>query len=303
MRLAFAFLLFSAFLSVPSAFGQSRDNLAAQTSNAQASLQRASVTTDAPLFVRPDANLTPLRVARAGTVINVLSSEGDWYQVEFQDPQYGRRVGFIHKSQARLMAAPLPEPMDLSIRDSAAEPARPNADSARGLPPLRIVEGSGTPAAELSIGYTVLFGGDEAVPMGWYADVAGNPTSNIGLVGQVTGSYKSVTESGIDALLSIYSFMGGARVNGRFQSATPFFHVLFGGIRASGSTNLDGRLPYNVGVSQTQSVVQIGGGVNVLGSQAATGVRLGGDYLQVLGADGGYVVRVSAGIVLPFGNR
>ena len=53
--------------------------------------------TAAPLFVKPDTARTPLRFAKEGSILNVIASEGEWYRVEFHDPQWGRRVGYIEK--------------------------------------------------------------------------------------------------------------------------------------------------------------------------------------------------------------
>src|SRR6516225_699696 len=47
---------------------------------------QARVTVAAPIFLYPDPNRTPLRVADAGLAVVILKTEGDWYLVEFQDP-------------------------------------------------------------------------------------------------------------------------------------------------------------------------------------------------------------------------
>ena len=55
------------------------------------------------------------------------------------------------------------------------------------------------PKVELSGGYQFLnfsvSGANEAMPAGWYFDVAGNLTSMLGVVFQVGGNYKSFEES------------------------------------------------------------------------------------------------------------
>ena len=67
----------------------------------------------APIYLQPTSQ-TPLRVAAVGTVLKVLKEEGDWVQVEFNDPQWGPRVGWV---QAKLIEISTPglAPMDLSI--------------------------------------------------------------------------------------------------------------------------------------------------------------------------------------------
>ena len=42
--------------------------------------------------MKPDAAMSPLRVAKEGSVLNVIASEGEWYQIEFQDPRGTNRV-------------------------------------------------------------------------------------------------------------------------------------------------------------------------------------------------------------------
>ena len=80
---------------------------------AQALAPSATATSVAPIYLQPGAQ-TPLRVARAGTVFKVLQEEGEWVEVEFNDPQFGRRVGWVEKKLLRI-ARPELEPMDLSV--------------------------------------------------------------------------------------------------------------------------------------------------------------------------------------------
>jgi hypothetical protein len=59
-------------------------------------------TATAPVFLRPDTSLTPLRQLPAGTRLRVLDQTNDWVHVEFEDRQYGRRVGYIQKAFVRV---------------------------------------------------------------------------------------------------------------------------------------------------------------------------------------------------------
>ena len=81
----------------------------------------ATVTAQAPIYLRPGSEV-PLRVAAAGTLLKVLKEEGEWVEVEFNDPQYGRRVGWVQMKLIRI-ARPELQPMDLSVKDAA--PPRP----------------------------------------------------------------------------------------------------------------------------------------------------------------------------------
>jgi hypothetical protein len=62
----------------------------------------AVTTATTPIFLRADATLTPLRQVRAGTRLRVLDEGGDWVHVEFDDPQYGRRVGYVQRALVRI---------------------------------------------------------------------------------------------------------------------------------------------------------------------------------------------------------
>ena len=83
----------------------------------------ARVIADAPIYLKVGFT-TPLRVAAAGTTLRVLSESGDWTQVQFQDPQFGTRTGWISSALIR-RSQPNLEPIDLSILpppDAAAAP-------------------------------------------------------------------------------------------------------------------------------------------------------------------------------------
>jgi hypothetical protein len=79
----------------------------------------ATITTNAAIYTTsaPAANVSPVRVAALGTVLVVVAEEGDWLQIEFADPQRGRRTGWIRKEHARVSNPEL-MPMDLSIRNT-----------------------------------------------------------------------------------------------------------------------------------------------------------------------------------------
>jgi hypothetical protein len=90
---------------------------------------KATVTTAAPIFIQPGAQ-TPLRVATIGTSLRVLQEDGEWLEVEFNDPQFGRRVGWTHKKLVR-MSRPELEPMDLSVKEAAPAREAPAREFAR----------------------------------------------------------------------------------------------------------------------------------------------------------------------------
>lgn len=71
------------------------------------------VSADAPIFVVADEHRAPVRVAKAGSVLGFLGENAGWYNIEFDDPQYGRRVGYI---QAKYVRDSRLDPIDLSVR-------------------------------------------------------------------------------------------------------------------------------------------------------------------------------------------
>ena len=169
------------------------------------------------------------------------------------------------------------------------------------------------PKVELSGGYQFLnfslSGANEAMPAGWYFDVAGNLTSMLGVVFQVGGNYKSFEESatigGITATaaadLKVHDFLGGVRLNLRSNKAVvPFGQVLVGGIngsvKASASATIPGQAP--ITFDEEASGTQAGGGVN-FGLTDPIGLRAGADYLHVLApGDGAHLFRFHVGVAI-----
>jgi hypothetical protein len=55
----------------------------------------------APVYLKPDRARTPLRVLEAGTMVKILDAEGEWLRIEFADPQFGPRFGYVAKGLVR----------------------------------------------------------------------------------------------------------------------------------------------------------------------------------------------------------
>ena len=165
------------------------------------------------------------------------------------------------------------------------------------------------PAAELSFGYNFLqvAGKDDvdgqSLPAGWYGEIAGNMGSAVAVVGQATGNYKTIGVQGVNVDVGIHTFGGGLRFIGRNQGAAPFGQVLIGVMRTSVSSNVSGLLPFVVSDSSSSGFLQLGFGVNLMPG-APVGLRLGGDYIRVLGDENerANAVRFGLGIVLPIGR-
>ncbi len=78
----------------------------------------ATAAANTPVYIAPDTTRTPLRVAAQGTVFTVVGEEGEWTKVQFKDPQWGVRVGYVATSSLRFRRPEL-EPMDLSTTPPA----------------------------------------------------------------------------------------------------------------------------------------------------------------------------------------
>jgi hypothetical protein len=64
----------------------------------QPAVEAASIIETAPVYLRPDTRRVPLRTLSRGTSVRVLEEAGDWVRIEFSDPQYGPRVGWVQRT-------------------------------------------------------------------------------------------------------------------------------------------------------------------------------------------------------------
>jgi hypothetical protein len=99
------------------------------------------VLVNAPIFLLPDANRIPLRVAAVGTRVRVVEEQPEgWLKVEFTDPQFGPRVGYVETKFVRVERPEL-RPMDLSIAKQAPPATAPEPGS---VPHQRPAPGAST---------------------------------------------------------------------------------------------------------------------------------------------------------------
>ena len=107
------------------------------TAAAQSRSDRLTVVESAPIYLLPDSNRTPLRTAASGTLLELVTDEGAWLQVRFQDPQFGVRVGYVQEKFVRRPPPAELRAMDLSVREAPspgvntppAPPEQPGQDS------------------------------------------------------------------------------------------------------------------------------------------------------------------------------
>jgi len=175
------------------------------------------------------------------------------------------------------------------------------------------------PRAEFSAGWRLLNIPDaigtesETMPLGWYADVAGNLTQMFAVVGEVGGNYKNFNDVlaqlganvNVDVNVNVHTFMGGVRFSARQNPAfTPYVQALFGLAHAKtdveGQVTVAGRtISLNESMSDSEFAFDADGGVNIRLSDALA-LRVGAGYLRVGTSDGGNAFRFGAGVVIPF---
>lgn len=236
----------------------------------------------APIFLLPDASRQPLRVAREGSRLRVVSSSGEWVTVQFQDPQFGLRTGSIQRRFVRIDQPADMQPMDLSIPlpavpvppvpqpDRSSEPAAPRAarprarvrvepEAARGISTsegfyLGIgLEGDGLLSTEGGINSTTESGRGFGVGVGYgftrraslYFAVSGARMDSLDFVGTYALAH-------VDLGTRVHFRSGAGRV-------VPFVQAGLSG-RGIGATLYSGLRAYEV--SAGGAGVSFGGGLN-----------------------------------------
>jgi len=221
--------------------------------------QFATVTTNAPIYAAAQETPTPLRVAAVGSRLRVVSTEGDWVQVEYNDPQLGRRVGWVLRHYISLTSQDL-RPMDLSVPEAQPALAPPVPEQPNAVPAAPATSFQ-FPTWETSLGWSFLHAAGEFLDVnsavGWNVSVAGNVSPWLGIVGDATGNYKAGLTVANEPDLAIHTFIGGPRFSARSSPvAVPFAEFLVGFTRTS--FDIDG-----VGDSSTEFTIQPGGGIDI----------------------------------------
>ncbi len=152
------------------------------------------------------------------------------------------------------------------------------------------------PKAEVFGGYQftrISVEGASANFNGWNASVTGNVNKWLGLTGDFSGSYKSVT----GASGHIYSYAFGPTISLSHEgTVNPFVHALFGGVTAGGTVE-----GFGSGNSNGLTIMA-GGGVDAkLSPRLAFRVaQFDWVYYRIEGTSESKNIRLSTGIVLRF---
>jgi opacity protein-like surface antigen len=173
----------------------------------------AIVTTTAPIYLMPDTTRTPLRMAAVNTRLRVINEQHDWVQVEFQDPQFGRRIGYIQAGFVDIVRSEM-RPMDLSVPDapspvSATRPmpqASPRVDFNQPIAKQRRYRGYALGIGGLTFQSETsgLFGGE----------FGGNVTADLQIYGQVGRMINALPKSfqeDVDNAASLLTYLTGDR--------------------------------------------------------------------------------------------
>ena len=183
----------------------------------------------APVFASPNANQTPLRVAKEGSVLLLMNTNPEWTQIEFQDPQFGRRSGYIQTKFVRTDSLPSRETGRMSPQLSRTEPRLPEPAVSEGL--ARIGERRG----DVAVGYGLMHDVDGTLPIGISGSNGWTVQPGIDLVVEAqysrgTGDFPVGEVDG-----DILTALAGPRfrIKSRYgDGAQPFFQVLGGMVRA-----------------------------------------------------------------------
>jgi hypothetical protein len=131
--------------------------------------QSATVLSEAPIYLLPDATRQPLRTLPAGTSLVVLQVRDEWIQITFNDAQFGRRTGWIQQQYVRLSAAqpaedarpPAPPPGTPASQQKPA--GAPAADEPLGIRGFGMV---GFDKLSASESFKAITGEDTVIPYG-----------------------------------------------------------------------------------------------------------------------------------------
>jgi hypothetical protein len=197
------------------------------TAYAQGTPQTATIVATAPVFGSPNANQAPIRAAKEGSVLLLIDTNAEWTQVAFQDPEFGRRVGYVQTKYIRIDSAPL----------RTAEPASPQLPRAvPGVPEPASAASVAGQRGDFALGYAFMRDSDGGLPIGISGSNAWlvHPGIDIVVEGQfyAPGTFDLLVGK-IDG--NIWTALAGPRFSTRSRAgdrAYPVFQVLAGVVTA-----------------------------------------------------------------------
>lgn len=130
---------------------------------------------------------------------------------------------------------------------------------------------------ELAGGYAYLHETDVSVPAGWFASAGASVNEWFGVVGTVTGHYKSETIGPASIDTGLHTFTGGPKFRYRIDRVTPFLTLLAGGARGSTSAQVAG---VTTSETVTRFAAHTGVGLDV-DLTSRFGVRVGVNQLYI----------------------
>lgn len=129
---------------------------------------------------------------------------------------------------------------------------------------------------EFAGGYSLMrdYDGDVTFPRGWFASVAADIAGPLALVGDVSGSYKSMGGLDIEMSLKNHTFLGGPRLAWRANRVWPYVQMLFGATRFSTTYTLPGE---RLSDAQNHFALVPGGGIDIPFSSRGA-IRVGANF-------------------------
>ena len=136
-----------------------------------------------------------------------------------------------------------------------------------------------TPKGEVAAGYAYLHETDLSVPGGWFVSGGASVNNWLGIVGTVTGHYKTETVGPVSVETRLHTFLGGPKFTYRTNRVAPYLTLLVGGARVGAKATAAGAI--NTG-SETRLAAHTGVGLD-LNVTSQLGVRVGVNELYIRG--------------------
>jgi Outer membrane protein beta-barrel domain len=141
------------------------------------------------------------------------------------------------------------------------------------------VAGAQAPKVEVAGGYAYLRETEVSLPGGWFVSGGASVNGWFGVVGTVTGHYKTETVGRAKVDTRLHTFMGGPKFTYRTERLTPYLTLLAGGARVGARAAAPG---VTAPESETRLAAQSGVGLDVNVS-SKLGVRVGVNGLYTRG--------------------